>query len=179
MPDKNELRSCLRNAYEEMESVDVKYSDRVIYDKLISLPEYILSKKVFCYYSLNREIDTHSIIKHAQETGKRVYLPVVFGGGLMEAVELEDISLLVPGKLNIPEPHRDGKVLVPGTDDIAIVPALAFTEDGYRLGQGGGYYDRFLKKWPGVSVGLCRRRFILNKIPVENHDVKVDILLTD
>lgn len=179
MPDKKELRPYLRSAREELEPGYVESSDKSIYGKLISLPEYIQSERVFCYYSLDGEVDTHSIIKHALAAGKRVYLPVVYGGGLMEAVEIDDVSGLIPGKLNIPEPPGDGRILVPGADDIAIVPALAFTENGYRLGQGGGYYDRFLKKWPGVSVGLCRRSFLLNEIPIEYHDVKVDILITD
>lgn len=179
MPDKKELRTILRNARREQRPDYVKSSDKIIFDKLISLSEYIISKRIFCYCSVEGEVDTHAIIGHAKSAGKRVFLPVVYDGGVMEAVELENFARLIPGKLSIPEPPRDGKTLVPEANDIAIVPALAYNEDGYRLGQGGGYYDRFLKDWPGISVGLCRKSFIKNEIPVEVHDVKVDILITD
>lgn len=179
MPDKQELRSCLRDTREKLEPEYVKNSDLSIYNKLISLPEYVSAENIFCYYSIDGEADTHAIISHALKAGKRVYLPVVYDGGLMEAVEVSDVFRLIPGKLNIPEPPRDGRVLVPGTEDIAIVPGLAFDRDGYRLGQGGGYYDRFLKTWPGVSVGLCRRKFLLNELPIECHDMKVDKVVTE
>ena len=63
---------------------------------------------------------------------------------------------------------------------IAIVPGLAFDEQGFRLGYGGGYYDRFLSEFPGTSLGLCRFEFLRQKLDfLESHDVPVDIIVTE
>lgn len=177
--DKKALRKIWRAAIELLEPEYMESADKKIFSRVIVMPRYKEAKNIFCYCSVRHEVDTREIIKHAMLSGKNVYLPVICGNGIMEAVLMEDIACLSPGKMNIPEPPRNGARLVPGYDDMAIVPAVAYDRRGYRLGQGGGYYDRFLKDWPGVSVGLCRSKLVVDEIPLEEHDMGVDVLITE
>jgi 5-formyltetrahydrofolate cyclo-ligase len=86
------------------------------------------------------------------------------------------LSDLCPGRLGIREPVGEAS---PGRLDLIVVPGLAFTANGNRLGRGGGFYDRFLSTIPGptVKVGVCFAFQLLLEIPVESHDIKVDAVV--
>jgi len=86
------------------------------------------------------------------------------------------LSDLFPGKFGIREPVAGAR---PETLDLIVIPGLAFTSDGYRLGRGGGFYDRFLSTLPEytVKVGVCFAFQILPEIPHVDHDVKVNALV--
>lgn len=179
MTDKIELRTLLRKTQANLEPEYIESANFAIYSKLISLTEYKTAKNIFCYYSVRNEVNTHKIIEKIFLDGKRLFLPLVLVNGVMEAVEVKDMSNLAPGALGIPQPPFSGTRLRSSAGDLAVIPALAFDKKRYRLGQGGGYYDRFLKAWSGVTVGICYSRLLREKIPIEPHDIKVDILITE
>ena len=107
--------------------------------------------------------------------------PAVFltgRGGAMDFALYD--GALVEGLYGIPEPGPDAERVEPESGDIIIVPALCFDRQGYRLGQGGGYYDRWLELHPGLfSVGLCRERFLQERVPREAHDMCVRCVVTE
>ena len=111
--------------------------------------------------------------------GRCVGVPLCRGGGIMEAHEIPSWETLVPGAFQIPEPGCGTPVLPPEAFDLAIVPAVAFDREGYRLGRGGGYYDRYLEQTNCVKAGLCFESFLLPSVPHEAHDVRMDRIFTE
>lgn len=101
----------------------------------------------------------------------------------MEFCEVKDLEMdFSIGAYNIPEPRKDMRKVMPEEIDLMIVPAVAFTDDGIRLGQGGGYYDRFLNKMAAknkapYTIGVCYDFQIYSALPVESHDYAVDCVL--
>ncbi|WNS74297.1 5-formyltetrahydrofolate cyclo-ligase [Bacillus sp. DTU_2020_1000418_1_SI_GHA_SEK_038] len=127
------------------------------------------------------EVDTYQIIRRAWEEGKRIVIPkclpktreMVFRT-LCRFDQLESVyyGLLEPIESETNE-------VSPDDIDLIIVPGLAFTEKGYRLGFGGGYYDRFLTKYNGYTLSLAFQDQIMEKLPVEGHDIPVSKIITD
>ena len=99
----------------------------------------------------------------------------------MDFYRITSLSDLRPGYYGLPEPDRERCALFPvERDDIlCLVPGLAFTRDGFRLGFGKGFYDRFLPRFPGISVGLCYEGFVESSLPIDDYDLSVDFLLTE
>ena len=79
----------------------------------------------------------------------------------------------------IPEPPEHLPEITDFNGAFCVVPALAFSKNGQRLGYGGGYYDRFLSDFDGVSAGLCYSDFFINKLPAEKHDIALDIIVSE
>lgn len=154
-------------------------SDEAITRKLLALPEYKSAKTVFLYYSVGREVSTLGIMHDAVNSGKRLGLPVCSGAGEMHFAEVSDVSRLRPGRFGIPEPEDDAPELVPDEETIMILPCLCADSDRNRLGHGAGYYDRYLSKNRCLTVCLCRKELIEDKIPAEKTDIKPDIVLSE
>ena len=81
--------------------------------------------------------------------------------------------------MSIPEPPSDLPTFEPKGHCVCIVPGLAFDKNGYRIGYGKGYYDRFLKDFNGTKIGLCRCDFLKDALPVNEFDHKVDMIITE
>lgn len=156
-------------------------SDRAIYKNLLSLPEFIEAARVFTYISTGREPDTKALIEFCASTGKAVTIPFKYReGGIMSFALLDrPVNDLEKGKYGIPAPPDSAKELEPLPGDIMIVPALCFDAEGYRLGHGGGYYDRYLAGHGVFSAGLCREALITEKVPRERHDMRVGCVITE
>ena len=156
-------------------------SDRAIFKNLISLPEFLSATRVFTYLSIEREPDTRILIEYCLELGKTVALPCdCDNNGEMSFARLDSpIGELANGIYGIPVPPETAERLDPKAGDIIIVPALCFDEKGYRLGHGGGYYDRYLSKHPLLSIGLCREVLIVDSVPRDSYDRRADIIITD
>lgn len=107
---------------------------------LLQFKPFLQAKRVFCYASYGTELPTEGIVKAAVDLGKQVAYPKVTGEGTMAFYICEDLKA---GYMGIPEPEG-GVPLVPGAQDIMLLPALAFSEQGYRLGYGKGFYDRYI-----------------------------------
>ena len=143
------------------------------------LAAYQKAKTVFCYVATGGEIDVTELFRQAWKDGKRVAVPKCGKNGQMDAREITSLSSLSAGRYGILEPEEDAPVVPPEEIGLAVIPCLACDRRGYRLGYGGGYYDRYLPKTKCPAVMLCRRHLLREDIPVEDHDVKMDYLVTE
>jgi len=170
------LRNRLRKANAASKADYRNTVDGALLSRVLEFPLYQNADRIFLYASVGYEIDTRDLIRRGFSSGKKVLLPKCHSKGIMEFYEYT--GTLTVGKFGIPEPT--GTIAtVPRRDDLMIVPGLAFTAEGLRLGQGGGYYDRFMDKYPCITVGLCRNAFLLKELPTEWNDLPVDYVITE
>ena len=152
---------------------------RKIAENLLFLPVLQTAKTIFLYLSMGSEVETITLAKELLFMGKRIAVPVCDRKThTMEAVEITDMKELQSGTYGILEP-QNGKVLSKSEIDLILVPGLAFDEDGYRLGYGGGYYDRYLENFSGTSIGLCFDACMTDRLPCGEYDKKVDLVVTE
>ena len=137
-------------------------------------PRWQEARTVLLYHSLPDEPDTHAFVRQwARE--KRILLPVVVGDDLELRVYTDDDSLRA-GAFHIAEPR--GKAFTDyAAIDLAIVPGVAFDREGNRLGRGKGYYDRLLPRLKAYKIGLCFPFQLVESIPAEAHDVRMDEII--
>ncbi len=142
-------------------------------------PWFIEADTVLIYCSTKDEPDTRGLIGWLLYTGRNVALPVCESEGVMVFYVIRSMEELKPGAYGILEPV--GRTMPVITDKtLCIVPGLAFTKNGARLGKGGGYYDRFLEAHPGMrTMGLTYRCLLQDTIPCEAHDCPVDVVITE
>ncbi len=178
MKDKKELRKKTLAEINALPEEYIKSSDSSIREKAESLPEFAAAKTVFAYYSVAREPDTLKIIEDMLAQGKTVALPVSYPHGIMKARVIRGLDEVKSGRYGIPAPPETAEELQPEDIDLIIVPAVTFDREGYRLGYGGGYYDRFLEKTDAFSLGLGREK-MLRPVPIEAHDKQVMCLVTE
>lgn len=176
--EKSALRSRLRKMTASLPEADLAAWDAAITARLLRLEAWARAETVFAYCSVGREVDTWPLLRAALAAGKTLVLPKCGEKGKMQALQVESLEMLVPGAYGIPEPV-EGKILSGAEIDLAVVPALAFDRAGFRLGQGGGYYDRWLDGFSGFSVGLCREALLQEALPRQAHDRTVDFVVTE
>lgn len=178
--DKKQLRGEVKARIALLDPDYIAESDRAIFARLCSLPEFIAAERVFTYFSIGREVDTTRLIDECFRRQKQLALPCRLNAGHMSFALLSEPTESLPlGKLGIPEPPASSPVLVPRKGDIIIVPALCYDLSCHRLGQGGGYYDRYLADCAAFSIGLCREPLLMDCVPVENFDMATDCLITE
>lgn len=153
----------------------------LIIETVQSLPEYQAAKTLICYVSLADEVATDGLIAAALQADKIVAVPCCSDSeGNMDFYQIRCLSDLHVGTFGVREPDTSTCVKITDfSDSLCLVPGLAFTTDGARLGYGKGYYDKFLQNYAFLSVGLCYNDFILEAIPTEQHDIPVDMVVTE
>ncbi len=156
---------------------------RLIADKLLSDRRVKAAGTILGFFSMKDEVEMEDILRRLLEMGKRVALPLVTGPGRMEAVELKSFDDLVPGDFNIPTVREEVREIVkPEELDCVLVPAVAFSDAGYRLGMGGGFYDRYLiraTKASRLAVVFDCQIFPEEGFPREEYDQQVDSVFTE
>ena len=155
--------------------------DKKLFERFVSLEEYAACDTLFAYISGEIECDTSAIILRALADGKRIAVPRC-------AERTNEISFyfinsyddLEKGKYGILEPKTE---VCERAEDfsrgLCLVPGLSFDLQGYRLGFGKGYYDRFLSRFGGVTAGICYAKCTLTELPRGAFDRAVDILITE
>lgn len=141
---------------------------------LFARPDWQAADTAFCFVSMPSEPDTLPILRAALKEGKRLCVPRMLGDGQMELVCISSLDGLRPNAMGIREPV-DGQVLAPetlGPRSLAVVPCLAVSRDGVRLGRGGGYYDRFLAGFGGQAVLVCPRALVFDTLPAAPWDAR-------
>ena len=175
MTDKKQLRKELIAKRKKMTDEEFSKKSLRICNRLLNNSQYLKSKVIYCYYSVNKEVDLLPFIKQALEDGKIIAFPKVKGQN-MDFFEVKSLEELEPGYFNIPEPPETTPA---PKGDLIIVPGVAFSKKGERLGYGGGFYDRFLSTYRSAAVLLCRERLIRDEIPLEPHDLPIPWVLTE
>jgi 5-formyltetrahydrofolate cyclo-ligase len=193
---KQALRKEIRAKMKALSREEILLESSKVWERLFELPEYKASRSVSIFLSMPAgEIATESLIQDAIQAGKDVYVPQV--GKNFEQADMEMLKIIDPitadgtlsyhawprNKWGVPEPPSPHVVAQPGDLDLIILPGLGFDSEGNRLGQGKGYYDRFIArmalgsdKLPYlVAVGLdCQ---LVESIPVRVHDRSMDKVL--
>lgn len=148
-------------------------------ERFLQLPEFAAAHSLALYSPILNEVFTEEIFGQARSLNKRVVYPRVQGAG-MEFYPVNSRDDLRPGNFAVLEPQ--GGRPVPVADlDLLLVPGVAFDQTGHRLGYGKGYYDRQLQlRSAGCRlVGLCFEFQLLSVLPAEDHDVRMDLLVTE
>ena len=175
---KAELRSMVNARLHSLTQSERQESDRQIVARFLEHPWTAEAGTIFAYYGVGTEIQTTALLRHLLRMGKRVLLPRTIQNGQMDAVEMESVEALAEGMLGIPEP-KSGRVVPKGGIDLILVPNLCCDRRGYRLGQGGGYYDRYLADYSGRTIALCRSVTLFDSLLVQSFDQPVQRVLTE
>ena len=157
----------------------ISFSDNGLLSRIISMKEFTAAGNIMMYCSVEKEPDTRNIAKTALSMGKTVSFPFCCRAGIMQARVVQSLCELRPAILGIPAPPETTPIMQPEELDLIIVPALAYDRAGYRLGYGGGYYDRYLHGIPAYTVGLARERLMKDNLPREPHDIPVKCVVTE
>lgn len=139
---------------------------------------YRSARTVMAYVSVGAEVETAAILADVLACGKRLVLPRCEDGGRMTGRLAQDLSALERGPLGIPQPGACAPVVAPGTIDLFIVPGLLFDACGNRVGQGAGYYDRYLQGISAMTCGVCFAAQMVQGLAPAAHDVPMRAVLT-
>ncbi len=174
--DKSALRREIREQKRAMTGDEILSRSEKLARLFLATEAYRQAKTIYGYLPYNQEVRTVPILQQALRDGKRVAVPKVIGDE-MKFIYMEDLSQVETGYAGIPEPVADGPV-AEDKNALVLMPGLAFTEKGQRMGYGGGFYDRFLAEEPEHStVALCYEFQMRDTLPTEDYDVPVDLVL--
>jgi 5-formyltetrahydrofolate cyclo-ligase len=173
---KTELRTQMRRQLAALDAGTLRRHSAAVWERLAMLPEFALAAGIGAYVSTGTEIETHGLIRQLLAMGRSVGAPV-FDGGRYRLGLIQDFDAdLVVGEFGILEPRADAPVMMPV---VWLVPGLAFDGNGNRLGRGRGFYDALLRGMPGLKIGLAHDFQLLDTVPVEAHDARVDVVVTE
>ena len=181
---KKEFRKKVINLRKEKDKDFIKHNSDIITDKLLNLDCIKNAKNIMLYLDFNNEVSTDSLIKKLLNLGKIVSSPIT----------LKEERKLIPsqitdlkngiqyGAYNIRAPKPECSPAITIKDlDVIIVPAVAYDKNCYRLGYGGGFYDRFLEnlRKDAVTIGIAFDLQIFDEVPKEAHDAQLDYIVTE
>ena len=174
--DKKELRRQIREQKRAMTEEEIVTASRRLGELFLDCPQYKAAKTIYGYLPYNQEVRTVPMLEQAMRDGKRVAVPKCYGEE-MRFIYMDDLSKVEKGYANIPEPIADDPVADDPTA-LVLMPGMAFTKDGKRMGYGGGFYDKFLAAEPDhPTVALCYAFQMVEDLPTEDYDIPVDCVL--
>ena len=166
-----EKRAYLRKEFPE--------SDSLIFEKIKREQLFLAAECIFCYVSYGTETKTDKIIEEILKLGKTLVVPKCTDeNGTMIAVRINSTDELKDGMYGIKEPVSNNP-FDKERIDLAIIPGLAFDKNGFRLGYGKGYYDRFLSGSKIKTIGICPKELLLETVPHLNSDIAVTKVITN
>lgn len=177
METKKDIRKKIFSERKKCTDSQIEAWSRLITEKVTALTAFEKADRILAYADYNREVMTGYLIEEAWKRGKEVAVPKVSGKDMV-FYKLTDFSQLEPGYYGIPEPVSGETV--DWEEGLMIMPGVAFDRENHRVGYGGGFYDRFLEKHPG----LCRLAVafdfqILSQVPTEPTDIFPHIIVTE
>lgn len=176
---KLELREKYMPVRDSIPLDDKKIYDDKIFNRLISSITYRHSSDVLLYASFGSEPDTWRIFDYALGSCKNVAFPVCKSDHTMEFRYVTKKEELEEKTFGILEPKDSCPLCENKNFSLCIVPGLLFDKQGYRIGYGKGFYDRFLSSYRGVSIGLCYSNLLKNSLPKGRFDRHVDIVISE
>lgn len=177
--DKRSLREYFKKLRKDLSEEEWRRKSDVITLNFLSSPFYHNFIKFGFYYPVNREVDIRpALVKAISE--KEVYLPrtdVV--NKRLTFHRVIDIIDLTSGGFGVPEPHSECPQIDTNALEVILVPGVAFDRNKGRLGYGGGFYDRVLSGYRGIKIGIAFSFQIVDEIPLDEHDVRMDFIITE
>ena len=164
---KKEARQQIKDKIKQLDKQYIKEADQSIFDQIKELKEYKEAETIFCYASMENEVDTWPLIALALDQGKTVGVPLCIGKGIMEVRQIKTLA------------DFECKVLPKEQIDMAVIPCVGADKEGHRLGHGAGFYDRFLRGTQFPKIMICYRKLLLDKVPIEEHDILMDRVIYD
>lgn len=157
------------------------YSEKIA-EKILTSDFYKNSETIMCFINFSNEVSTRNFMERVIADGKRIAVPITYPDTYqLKPSILKSLNELEPGFYNILTPKKEFERFIdPSEIDLVIVPGVAFRKDGYRVGYGGGYYDRFLSKIPNtptIAIGFDIQ--IVEDLPVDSYDIAVDYIYTE
>lgn len=178
--EKKALRAKLLSGLEGMSPTERAQSDAALFAAFLALPEVRRSERILLFLGVpGREPDTGRLLQALWDLGKETALPRMLPGNGMEFCRYAQGRPLVRARFGIREPGEDSPAVPKDWGQVVLVPGVAFDREGFRLGFGGGYYDRWLPGSAGFRVGLCREAVLQERLPRQAHDCRVDVVLTE
>ena len=178
MNDKASIRKEIKTRINQLGgAVRSDYSD-IIFNKLVNLPEYINSEKIFVYISFDNEVHTQDLIAYSLSNSKRVFVPNI-NGKIMNMVEIHKHTEFTMNDYGIVEPLCDMSCNYEGEIDMVIMPLIGYDRAKSRLGRGGGFYDKFLSGRDCIKVAIAFSMQEVDKQIVEPHDIPADIIINE
>ena len=174
---KSKLRKQVLHEMKALSQEQKQSLDQALTEGLLQHPFYQEAKIIATYLSFPHEFQTQELIEQALKDGKKVLIPKTYPKGRMDFV-IYDPQQLVKTSFGLLEPQGVLEVVDASQIDLIHVPGLAFTMEGYRIGYGGGYYDRYLEYFSGHTLSTVYHYQVQDFIP-ENHDIPVQEVLID
>lgn len=174
------MKEDLRKKYLEVRKNILKKDkkDEAIFRKVIEEEFVKEAKTILVYVSLKDEVDTRRLITYFFVSGFRVAVPRI-DGKMMSFYYIESFDDLEKGYRNILEPTCDCTPFLDFTKTVCITPGVCFNKEGYRIGYGGGYYDRFLAEKNIISIGLCYKEYLIKENFSDEFDIPVNKIITN
>ena len=167
---KESIRAAILQALAIQDREKKAQKDREMTALILAHPSYQAAQTIATYLPMDHEFDSCGLIEAAQEAGKRVLVPKVVGPGQMVFLPY-DPNQLAESYFGVLEP-RAGQAVNKADIDLIHVPGVAFNDRGYRIGHGGGYYDRYLADYPGATISTIYD-FQRKEFAEEGHDIPV------
>ena len=174
---KAELRKQVLQELKAIPREQKQAMDKALTDQFLKHPFYQEAKVIATYLSFPHEFQTQELIEQELKDGKKVLIPKTYPKGRMDFV-VYNPQQLAKTSFGLLEPQGDLEVVEPSQIDLIHVPGLAFTMEGYRIGYGGGYYDRYLEHFIGHTLSTVYPCQVQQFMP-ENHDIPVQEVLVD
>ena len=179
--EKAELRKVMKRKRSSLSAERILLYSGCIAEHLVERREYADASVVLAYMSFSSEVNTHFLIEKAWKDGKRVAVPKCIDEKQLDFQYIHSFDDLAPGRFGIMEPVTGESVAYDSEDKcILLLPGVAYTNTGDRLGYGGGYYDRYLKKHASIPrVMLAYSLQEAESLPVDEQDVPADMIVTE
>ncbi|WAA11465.1 5-formyltetrahydrofolate cyclo-ligase [Fervidibacillus halotolerans] len=179
--EKKKLRKAIRNILMDMDRSDYLKESRAIKKNLFETDVWKRSDIIGVTISIFPEVDTYALIEQAWKMGKTVAVPKCIPATKeMIFFQIQYFNELEKGYFGLFEPDEEKvEAIEKEKIQLLIVPGVVFSRNGHRIGQGGGYYDRFLQNFRGKRISLAFQDQIVDDIPVEKHDERVELIVTE
>ena len=175
--NKQQLRTAIRLQKQAMSPEEIAIRSKALCRMVFETEEYRQTGTVYGYLPFNQEVDLTELLQQALADGKQVALPKCYGKD-MRFILVSDLSQIQHTAFGVPEPIADSPSPSDSTG-LVIVPGLVFDRRGYRIGYGGGYYDRFLCLEPEhPTIGLCYDFQLVDQLEPDEHDIPVDTVFS-
>lgn len=179
MEDKIKIRTVCRQIRSSMSPEEVAEKSAAVCSRLAELSCIRSAPQIFVYSAVRGEADVSFFANMLLQAGRTVAFPRVDGND-MEFYEVSNLGQLTEGSFHIPEPDGSGKPIIPEKGAMICVPGTAFAEDGSRIGQGGGYYDRYLSRYPYLyRIGVAYEWQTRYAWKADATDVPMHLMITE